>query len=93
MTWPPSLARIRIVEGGRCKLSVWLPLIVVWPPLLALGIVLAPAVVVVALVLWRSGKGRAVLLVGPVAFWLFCTLRGLAIVVEKPGEQVEIRFQ
>lgn len=93
MTWPPSLARIRIAEGGRCKLDLWLPLMVVWPALLALGVVLAPAVVVVALVLWPSGKGRAVLLAGPLAFWFFCTLRGLCVAVEKPGEQIQIRFQ
>ena len=92
MIWPPSVARIRIVERGRTKARLWLPLILIWPPVLLLGVLLSPVIVVAALVLWPSGKGRAVLLAAPLAFYAFCALRGLRLDVRSPERVVQVYF-
>jgi len=92
MMCPPSLARIRVVKRGRTKVSLWLPLILIWPPVLLAGILLSPVILVVALVLWPSGKGRVVLLAGPLGFYVFCALRGSRLDVRSARETVQVYF-
>jgi len=89
--WPPSLVRIRIVENGRKKHSLWLPTILIWPVVLALAIAFAPLVVPIGLLLWRKG-GKVLLLAGPLVFYLFCSLRGLSVRVQGSRKNIRIRF-
>ena len=92
MIWPPSVMRVRLVKAGRKRCSLWLPLILIWPIVLALGIALSPIVAIVALALWPTGAGRPILLLGPRLFVLFCRLRGLRVEIEKKDESVVIRL-
>jgi hypothetical protein len=64
----------------------------IWPLVLAIGILLAPLVVLVALVLWPFGRGRRLLLAGPLLFRVFCALRGLSVEVRSAGHEVRVRF-
>ena len=45
MTWPPSVVRLQIYENGRSKKNLWLPVCVLWPPLVLIALLLAPVVV------------------------------------------------
>ena len=92
MMWPPSLARVRVVEKGRKKVGLCLPLILIWPPLLILGIALAPLVVICAPLICSRGNRRAVVLVGPRLFRIFCALRGLRVEVDDGEDEVLIYF-
>jgi hypothetical protein len=91
MMYPPSIARIRIVNHGRRRISLWLPLILLWPLALAVGVALAPVIIIVAFVTWRR-YGRMLLFGGPQLFRLLCALRGLRVKVEDGRERVNIYF-
>ena len=92
MIWPPSLLRVRI-QNGRRRFGLWLPLILLWPPIVLIALALFPIVLVLAAVLWRKGRGRTLLLSGPLLFRLFCSLRGLQVEVVKPSAHVFIAFR
>ena len=92
MIWPPSLLRVKIRNGNQ-GFGLWLPLLIIWPPLLLLGLATAPIVIVVAALLWPLGLGRTVMLTGPLLFRLFCSLRGLEIAAAGPKERVIISFR
>ena len=92
MIIPPMLLRVR-VQNNRHRFSVWLPLFLIWPPVLLLGVALLPLVLVLAVLLWPWGWGRPLLLIGPAIFRLFCALRGLLVDVYSPPEQVHISFR
>ncbi|MBM4032589.1 MAG: hypothetical protein FJ291_12495 [Planctomycetes bacterium] len=92
MTWPPSLLRIRIVKGGRKRVGLWLPLLLVWPLAVVLWLVLLPLLLVAAILWWPSGRGKRLLLAGPAIFRVFCALRKLSVDVESPDSTVRIHF-
>ena len=92
MIWPPSIVRIHAGKDGERRPAVWLPLVVMWPPALAVGILLAPLVALVALLLWPFGKGKGVLLLGPLAFHAFCRLRGLRVRLRHADRETSIEF-
>ena len=92
MTLPPSVLRVR-VEGRDRRFRLWLPLCVLWPPALLIGLLLSPLVVVAAAVMWPRGWGRTVLLAGPHAFRLFCSLKGLEIRVRDSSGDVLVSLR
>lgn len=92
MTYPPSVLRVR-VEGRDRRFRLWLPLFALWPPVLLIGLLLSPLVVVAAAVTWPRGWGRTVLLGGPHAFRLFCSLRGLEVRVRDDSETVLVSIR
>lgn len=92
MLWPPSLLRVRIHEHGTKKVSLWLPLLLLWPLALALGVALAPVAILVAACCWRQGYGKTILYGGPRIFRIFCSLRGLEVNVQEPNEHVCIKI-
>ena len=74
-------------------MSLWIPLILLWPLVLGIYLLLLPCIVVAAIVTWRSGWGKPILLGGPTLFRLYCDLRGLKIHVTEPKESVLIYFK
>ena len=90
MILPPSILRLRVVEGGRKRVDLWLPLFLIWPVLAAAWVALLPVSAVVAVVHWKEGWGRRLLLGGPLLFYVFCRLRGLRVEVEEPETDVRI---
>ena len=90
---PPAVLRIRVVEHGKKQVGLWLPLVLVWPLLLLLALVIAPLVIIAAVLLWPSGRGKAILLSGPSLYALLCSLRGLTVQVEGIDEQVLIAIR
>lgn len=85
MTWPPSIMRLHLA-GRKRTLRLWLPIVLIWPFALLLGIALAPLVLLAALVLGPSGKGKSAILLGPRLFYTFCCLRGMRVQVAGHGD-------
>lgn len=92
MMFPPSILRVRVLDKDS-RVSLWIPLILVWPLVLGLYLLLLPCIVVVAIVTWHNGWGRQILFGGPALFRLSCDLRGLKIDVTEPKESVLIYFK
>ena len=92
MIWPPSLLGFRISNADR-GFGLWLPLFLIWPPLVLAALVMFPLVLLLSLLLWPSGWGRTVLLTGPWFLRMFCALRGLLIDVKSGTSQVYIVFR
>ena len=92
MMFPPSILRVRVLDKDS-RVSLWIPLILIWPLVLALYVLFLPCIVVAAIMMWRRGWGRQILLVGPALFRLYCDLRGLKIDVTEPKESVLIYFR
>ena len=76
MIWPPSVVRLRVYENGRRKMNLWLPVCVLWPPVVLIALLLAPIVVPLLWLAAGRGRRRWAVMAGPVLFRLFCALRG-----------------
>ena len=92
MILPPFLLRIRI-RNENTRFSLWLPLFLIWPLILLATVILSPLVLICAVLLWPVGMGKSILSTGPLLFRLFCSIKGLEIVVEKSSEQVLISIR
>ena len=92
MSFPPPIMRLRIQEDDR-SFSLWLPLILIWPLIVVLGIALLPVVLILAILLWPTGWGKTILFGGPALLRVCCALRGLEIYVEETSQQVFISFR
>ncbi len=86
----PLLMRIHIVEEGKKKVRLILPLFIVWLLLLPLLLLLTPLVLLAALVFWPSGNGRTILRAGPVLLSMISALSNLHIDVEGKGHKTLI---
>ncbi len=89
MILPTTFMRIRIVEGGRRKIGLWLPLFLVWPAVIAFMIALAPIALIVCVV-WPTG--RRFMIAGPRIVAACWAMRGLHVRVKDGKDQVYISF-
>jgi len=90
MKCPPLLLRLGI---GRRRFPVWLPLFLLWPVAAAVIIVLAPLVLLAALILRPLGWGKLVIISGPMFFGVLCALRGLELNLNLGNRLVLISFK
>jgi hypothetical protein len=86
----PMIMRLYIVEEGKKKLRLYLPLFLLWFLMLPFVILLIPFVLLAALVLWPSGRGKNILRAGPAFVAVLSALSDLRIHIEKPGSKVLI---
>jgi hypothetical protein len=92
MMCPPSLLRLRI-RNERHRFGLWLPLFLIWPLVLVLGLALWPLLLIASFVLWDRGWGKPLLLGGPALFELLCALRGLKVNIKQDSQQVLISLR
>jgi len=78
---------------GRRRFPVWLPLFLLWPVAAAVIIVLAPLVLLAALILRPLGWGKLVIISGPMFFGVLCALRGLELNLNLGNRLVLISFK
>ncbi|MDP6604508.1 MAG: hypothetical protein QGG17_09975 [Rhodospirillales bacterium] len=90
MIWPPSMVRVRIYENGRRKLNLWLPVCVLWPPVILIALLLAPAPVAVLWLAAGKGRRRGAVMAGPLLFRLFCAIRGFYFEAGNPGNGIRM---
>lgn len=88
----PLLMRLD-VSGQRRRLSLWIPLFLIWPIVAAFAILLAPLVLIAALVLWPFRWGKLLLFSGPLIFSCLCALRGLEVDLKKSDRVLLISFK
>jgi hypothetical protein len=92
MRWPPSLLHLRI-RNERHRFGLWLPLFLIWPVVLVLGLALWPLLVIAAAALWYRGWGMPLLLGGVAIFGVFCALRGLKVDIKQDSQQVLVSLR
>ena len=91
MSWPPFFLSFR-VGGPRRRFGCWIPLVLIWFPLLVLGLAVALPVFVASIVLWPTRFGRRLLLGGLAFYRLLAALRGVTVDVQGRRESVYISF-
>ncbi len=69
---------------------MWLPLFLLWPAAVLIALIVYPVLLVAAIILWRKGLGKTLLLSGPHLFRLFCGLRGLRVDVKQERQRVVV---
>ena len=93
--WPPLIMRLRIKNTNH-NFGLWLPLFLVWPILLVLGIILGiillPFLLIAAVLFWHLWWVRPLLFGMPVLFQLICALRGLKVEIEQNSERFLVHF-
>ncbi len=82
MRTPIAVARIKIHESGQKKISLWLPIFILWPLALLLLIVVAPICLLIA-------PRRTSALV-PELYRLACALSGTEIAIENSKSNIQI---
>ena len=92
MMLPPSILRVRVLDDDS-RVSLWIPLILVWPLVVVIYLLFLPCIIVAAILTWRRGWGRPILLGGPALFRVYCSLRGLEINVTETNQSVLVYFK
>ena len=87
----PIFMRLKIGRNPD-KYGLLLPVFLVWILLFALMIILSPFVLLAALLTWRDGQGKFLLLTYPLLISLLFKLSGLHIEVGGRKENVLIAF-
>ena len=93
MNPPPAIMRVRIIEQGRKRLCLWLPLFLLWPIGLLVLILLSPLLVLLALLRSYSPGPRRLFEATVAFFEILAALRELEIEVEDEDRYVLIRFR
>ena len=92
MNRPPMIMRLRIPhKNGTIRL--WIPFFLVYPILAILALLIAPLVLVAALILWPWGWSRTLLLSGPYLCRVIYSLRGLEVDVGQKDERILVSFK
>ena len=89
MNWPPSLIRINIRQRQR-RINLWLPLFIILPLVAVLMIAFIPLLLVAAVILWRFGLAKPLILSVPMMLSCMCALRGLEVKLQGKMEHVLI---
>jgi hypothetical protein len=80
------------VSRNPNRYGVLLPVFLVWILLFALMIVLLPFVLIAALVTWKSGQGKWLLMTYPLLVSVLFHLSGLHIEIEQPEQNILVAF-
>ena len=87
----PMFVRLRVGRNPD-KYGLLLPVFLVWILLFALMVIILPFVLIAALLTWRSGQGKLLLLTYPLLTSLLFKLSGLHIEVGSREQNVLIAF-
>jgi len=87
----PLLMRLKVSRNPKGH-GLLLPIFLVWILLFALLIVLFPFVLVAALITWRSGQGKWLLLTYPLLISVLFHLSGLHVEIEHEKQNILIAF-
>lgn len=89
---PPMIMRVKVVEGGKTVVGLWLPLFVVWFVLAVAAALLLPlllmAIVVCALIAPTYVSTIRIL---PSLWGVLCSVRGTRVEVDGKGDGRMVR--
>lgn len=86
----PMILKLRIIEKGGKRFSVWLPLFLIWIIVFPLLIIPFPLILLAALLMWPSGKGVLVLQGYFTIFKILGLLSGLKVDIGSKNNDVYI---
>ena len=89
----PFILKLRVKDKNQRRFSIWLPLFLIWLIVLPLLAIPAPLVLIAALILWPSGKGRLVLYSYAAIFSLICNMSGLKLDIQSKDSMVYINLR
>ena len=84
----PMIMRIRVLVKKKKKVSLFIPLILIWLLLLALMILAVPLVILASIIYWRKGYGKIFLISYPFIFYLFFSMHGIKVEVKEGDTEV-----
>jgi hypothetical protein len=86
----PSIIFLKIHSEKKIKLTLWLPVFLLWPFLLILLFIAVPFLLLAEIIL--AGRGAPIHLFGMVfgVLALFSSMRGTKIKIESPTKQTAI---
>ncbi len=94
MNRPPYLMQVKIKEPESRRINLWIPLFLIFPIIaiitLVIILILAPFVFLAAIVLWRFGWIKTLLLIVPLTIGCLWASRGLEVNVNSSKENVLI---
>ena len=88
----PLLLRIRVRKEDHRGVNLWLPLFLLWLIVLPLLALLLPLVLLAALVLWPSGKGKLILYGYVMIFRLIGYMSGLKIDIKSRDNNIYVNL-
>lgn len=94
MTLPPALTLVRIVRPGHRSFGLWVPVFVLWPLLLVIGLLALAVAALADAVLYASGRSYhhyTRLIAG--FFALFGETRGTTVRVAGPGTDIHVEIR
>jgi hypothetical protein len=89
----PVFMHFRIRKDGKRPFGIYFPVILIWIILAALLLILFPFVLLAAVITWRRGPGRLLLLVYPMMASILWHLSGLHIETKSVENEILIDFQ
>ncbi len=92
MNRPPMFIKLEFGKRDG-KFKLWFPLFILFPFLFVMLLLMAPFLLLAALVLWSFGWGKPLLLFIPVLLGLLWVLRGLEIDINDKGQKVFISIK
>lgn len=89
----PFFMYLHVVEDGRTKIKLPLPLFIAWILLFCLALVLLPFVLITALVFWVLKYDLRILRFFPKCLAIVCALSGLIIFIEEKNKRVYLSIR
>jgi len=89
----PLFMRIKIIEKEKKDFRLLIPFFLVWILLFAFLIVLAPFILIAAIIAWPRGYGKMVIAIIPMFFAIIGSLSGLSIDVENKEKHILFSFR
>lgn len=92
MMFPPAIMRIRVIEKGCSRIRLWLPLFVLWPPMLVVAVAAIPFLLFMMILVPFVPEIRRFLSKIHRLVMLSCSLRGLRIEFEDEEDEVLLQI-
>jgi hypothetical protein len=89
----PIFMRMQIKEKDKRGFRLFFPVILIWIILFAVMLLFAPLVLLIAIMTWRSGHGKRLLLAYPMLFFTLWALSGLGIHIENKDKKIVLLFK
>jgi hypothetical protein len=86
------ILRIAIYEGGKKKVNLWLPLLILYLLLVPIFIFLMPVFVLIGLGLWVFGMGTPPFSLMAWIYELWCAARGTIIETKSKSDRVLVHI-
>jgi len=88
----PIMMHLRVRQAGRRGFGFFFPIIIIWIILAALLLVLLPFMLLAAILTWRRGPGRFLVLLYPMLASILWNLSGLHVETKDAENEFLISF-